>query len=152
VEEEPKSAFRTKVRVKARSSRPDRNTTAPEPTVPPKKPISLMEALEQVRASSDGDAEQPKKEASGTKPPARSHEVPQPAETVSNSRTKSSRSATARAGRLAAAKLRQLQRLQEAAASLEKLARGEIEEATVEIIRRDSKRPTDNQATNPQKR
>jgi hypothetical protein len=111
-----------------------------------------MEALEQVRASSDGDAEQPKKEASGTKPPARSHEVPQPAETVSNSRTKSSRSATARAGRLAAAKLRQLQRLQEAAASLEKLARGEIEEATVEIIRRDSKRPTDNQATNPQKR
>ena len=136
--------------MKARSSRPDRNTTAPEPTVPPKKPISLMEALEQVRASSDGDAEQPKKEASGTKPPARSHEVPQPAETVSNSRK--SRPTPARTGRIAAAKLRQLQRLQEAAASLEKLARGEIEEATVEIIRRDSKRPTDNQATNPQKR
>lgn len=151
MEEEPKSAFRTKVRVKARSGRPDRNATAPELPGPPKKPISLMEALEQVRASSDGDAEQPNKETSGTKRPARSHEVPQPAETASNNR-KSSRPTPARTGRIAAAKLRQLQRLQEAAASLEKLARGEIEEATVEIIRRDSKRPTDNQATNPQKR
>lgn len=150
MEEEPKSAFRTKVRVKARSGRPDRNATAPELPGPPKKPISLMEALEQVRTSSDGHSE-PNKEASGTKRPARSHEVPQPAETASNNR-KSSRPTPARTGRIAAAKLRQLQRLQEAAASLEKLARGEIEEATVEIIRRDSKRPTDNQATNPQKR
>lgn len=47
-----------------------------------------------------------------------------------------------RVGRLAAAKLRQLERLKEAASSLESLARGEFEEATVEIIHRDRKPST----------
>lgn len=142
---EPTGAFRTKVRVKART-RPEQDATAPGQPVPPQKRSSLMEALKQVRASPSTDAQA----ATDTKRESRSPETPQPAEEGRNDRHKPP--ATSREGRLASSKLKQLQRLREAAAGLEMLARGEIEEATVEIIRRDTKQTTDHQATDPKKR
>lgn len=133
-------AFRTKIRVKAAQSRPDQRTVGGGPAVPSRAPGSLMDALKQVRHASASD--HPSGVTSATKRPSSSREAESAAAAEDQHRPKSSRVAKARVGRLAAAKLRQLQRLKTAAASLESLTRGEIEEATVEIIRRDGgKRP-----------
>ena len=149
--EDPAGAFRTMVRVKAAAAQAEAGPNTPAPGAPPR---SLMEALKQAGTKPAVAVPQTAPESRNTEP-ASTRPSARPAPSPDDSsrqarelidaepprRSRSSRPGTARVGRLATAKLRQLQRLKEAAASLESLARGEIEEATVEIIRHDSSRP-----------
>lgn len=143
-------AFRTKVRVKSAAEQADAASSKPTSTAPPR---SLMEALKQATPGPT-NAELPVGKAT-TQPAASKAPAPTETQPSSVSRqarelidsepprpSRSSRSGKVRVGRLAAARLRQLQRLKEAAAGLESLARGQIEEATVEIIRRDGNGPS----------
>ncbi|MCL4767947.1 MAG: hypothetical protein KJZ80_17115 [Hyphomicrobiaceae bacterium] len=154
---DPAVVFRTKVRVKGGADDAARAASAveraPTPFAPPR---SLMDALKQAAPPASSAAEPaPFRNRPGdltgaaaaastkTEPPP----LPRPARATISSELpttpKSPRAGKSRAGRLAAARLRQLQRLKDAAAGLETLARGEIEEATVEIIRHDGSRPAD---------
>lgn len=119
----PAEPFRTKVRVKGTASSTQNVQSA---VFPPTR--SLMEALKEAGAKPEISRPASVQPADATE---FSDETPPPPRVVRRVRHKP--------GRLAAAKLRQLARLREAAASLESLASGEIEEATVEIIRHDGK-------------
>ncbi len=145
---DPAGPFRTKVRVKGAAT----EAVQPDPAVR-ERPASLMEALKQ--AASNGT---PEGRPSGTVHEPLKRPVRKPAAAVSrwvdepddpDPPRRFRRPRTTRVGRLAAAKLRQLERLKEAAASLESLARGEVEEATVEIVRRDRRPHAGNRRPQP---
>ena len=145
LEKDPAGPFRTKVRVKGTGVSIDRPGVA-APRAPSGGPGSLMEALEKARHPASARPVTAST-AKATDRPQDSRNRREAAESETPYSPKLSRAARTRVGRLAAAKLRQLQRLKEAAAGLESLARGEIEEATVEIVRRDgahtARRPSD---------
>ncbi len=139
---DPASPFRTKVRVKGMATEAVPPDPAVHETAPANGRLSLMEALERAKpALPSGSDQQPKVELS------KDRDAPRPVPAIARWEQEQSdaepprrvRRPSRRVGRLAAAKLRQLARLKEAASALESLARGEFEEATVEIVRRDRK-------------
>lgn len=124
---EPAEPFRTKVRVKGARSSKQSVQAAPLP-----RTRSLMEALQEAesqpgRARSEGAA--PAAKEASSEHQARESELPAPQKVVCPPKHRSNSQAARR--------LRRITRLQEEAAGLESLASGEIEEATVEIIRHD---------------
>lgn len=139
---DPASPFRTRVRVKGVATEAVPSNPAVHETAPADSRLSLMEALKRAKPPPpSGKDQQPEVERS------ESQHAPRPAPVVARWKQEQTdaepprrvRRPSRRVGRLAAAKLRQLARLKEAASSLESLARGEFEEATVEIVRRDRK-------------
>lgn len=136
---DPAGPFRTKVRVKDARLESGRPVGSAEPQAAPQRPGSLMEALKKARHPQSGAHPQNAEGAGAVVPSSDSRQDGQGAESEPQ-HPKPPRPARAKVGRLAAARLRQLQRAREAAAGLESLARGEIEEAIVEIVRRDDKR------------
>ena len=140
---DPAEAFRTKVRVKPAAARAEADSSGPASAAPPR---SLMEALRQAAVPNTAEvkaspATRPPPVPPETEPPSISRQARELIDAEPPRQSRTSRPVRSRVGRLAAAKLRQLQRLREAAAGLESLARGEIEEATVEIIHRDGSQP-----------
>lgn len=97
-----------------------------------------MEALKQARGLGAADNPRNAEAAAGARPDPELRQKREAADSQSLP-PKPPRPARAKVGRLAAAKFRQLQRAREAAAGLESLARGEIEEAIVEIVPRGGK-------------
>ena len=162
VTQQDDGGFRTRVKVKGATQ------TAAAPEIAPiVRPRSLIEALKQGAMAPDtstviASAEQP----SSAKPPAKKRKkasAKQPRKTAGKASAEPTRAAEAPArpvdttpplqmdsprdtlaaqwtpGRRVAARLKQIEHLKETTAGLEFLARGEIEEATVEIIRHDGK-------------
>ena len=126
---EPAEAFRTRIRVKGASNAAseDRGASAP----PAQASRSLMEALKEVAPDR---TKQPIPERPAERPATAPRGPDQPA--------RMARAVKASIGRAAAAKLRHLERLRDAAQGLERVTRGEIEEATVEIVRHDGNPPS----------
>jgi hypothetical protein len=169
---DPNQSFRTRVRVKAGSltvssegGRADAERQTEDVPRAAERPRSLLEALKQAvpepvvshpetqappatgtpRPAEGGQRRRSTSRSRKTQPhvdPAGAR-VQQTLPVSPASTPKASwRAKPSPAGRQAAARLKQLERLRETAAGLESLARGEIEEATVEIIRYDGPRPT----------
>ncbi|MFO7297215.1 MAG: hypothetical protein DIU57_002200 [Pseudomonadota bacterium] len=136
--------FRTRLRVKSKSETVGQDLAAPPS--PPRR--SLMEALQQaatqttVRPDESSDAGHSQSSPSPAKTEVISPATPVTAKPLFDEKpsrpTRLTRSS--RIGRLAAARLRQLARLKEEAEGLERIVRGEVEEATVEIVHRDPRR------------
>lgn len=145
---DPTGPFRTKIRLKDAGREPDRMPAAESPQAPPEQPGSLLEALKQARRPHTGARPQSARTADPAGLPSDRHDDGGAAESQPHL-PKPPRPARAKVGRLAAARLRQLQRAKEAAASLESLARGEIEEAIVEIVHRDGKGRNHRRPTHP---
>jgi len=152
VENDRSEPFRTKLRIKTGASKAsERNSAASSPEVPPRS-RSLMQALQQAASQREAQPTTPTNIAPSHDdgPTPATTEVIKPAgprgsKFFSESVPRPRRLAkSSRVGRLAAAKLRQLARLKEEAEGLQSLVSGEIEEATVEIIRREEgRRPGD---------
>lgn len=135
---DPAGPFRTKIRVKGAGSEPDRAAADREPEAPSRQPGSLLEALKQARHPQRGARAQGARTTDVAEPPSDRLQDGEAAD-AQPYQPKPPRPARAKVGRLAAARLRQLQRAKEATASLESLARGEVEEAIVEIVHRGGK-------------